>query len=181
MLHSFDSDRRAQSVEDMWAFAVIRIVLGVLSLRGARLAYIGFIALGLFYFPAKAGFRLDPHPCELAFNLRFAVHSLSNYAHIVLFALFFVLTRAQLRTSKWPAIAWATALTIAMGVLVEVAEGATGQGHCRLRDLIPDTIGAIAGSVVVLLLHKVGWTPNPSWSLVGKWRQLRSQHPALRS
>ena len=158
----------------MWAFAAVRLVLGVLSLRGARWAYIAFVVLALFYFPAKAGFRLDPHPCELSFGLRLAVHSLTNYPHIALFAVFFVLSRAQLSASKWRALAGAAALTVAMGALVELAEGATGQGHCRLRDLIPDTAGALAGSVIVLLLQRIGWRPNPTWSFAGKWRWSRS-------
>jgi hypothetical protein len=62
------------------------LVLAVLSLRGARWAYIVFVLLGVLYFPARVGFRLDPQPCELAFNASLAIYSLTNYAHIVLFA-----------------------------------------------------------------------------------------------
>lgn len=75
-------------------------VLGVLSLRGVRWAYVTFVVLGLLYFPASVGFRFDPQPCELTFDLPLAVYSLTNYAHIVLFVLFFLMTRAQLRMSK---------------------------------------------------------------------------------
>ena len=72
--------------------------------------------------------------------------------------------------SNWSAFAWAVVATIVMGVLVEAAEGVTGKGHCRLRDLIHDTVGALAGSVIVLLLIKIGWRPHPGWSLV-RWRR----------
>jgi len=155
----------------MWQIgSLILFLLGVLSLRGNRRAYIAFVVLGLLYFPAKVGFRLDPHPCQITFDAPLAIHSLTNYAHIVLFALFFVMRSAQFRTSDWSAFGRAAGATIAMGVLVEVAQGVTGTGNCRLRDLIPDSVGALAGSVIVLLLHKIGWRPRPSWSLVG-WRR----------
>lgn len=36
-----------------------------------------------------------------------------------------------------------------MGALVEISQGVTGKGHCRLRDLIPDAVGALLGSVIV--------------------------------
>ena len=89
------------------------LVLGILSLRGARWAYITFVVLGLLYFPVSVGFRLDPQPCELTFDMLLAIHSLTNYKHIVLFVLFFLMTSAQFRMSNWLAFAWAlTALTM---------------------------------------------------------------------
>ena len=130
----------------MWLLGfIVLFVLGVLSLLGVRWAYITFVLLGLLYFPAKVGFRLDPQPCELTFDVALAIHSLTNYPHIVLFALFFVMSSAQLRRSNWSAFAWAALATIAMGLLVELEQGVTNLGHCRLRDLIPDTVGILSG------------------------------------
>ncbi|HEU4391755.1 MAG TPA: hypothetical protein VFV34_28475 [Blastocatellia bacterium] len=149
---------------------VVRLLLAILAFRGVRWAYVAFLALGLLYFPAKAGFELDPHPCELTFDLPLAIHSLTNYPHMVLFALGFVMASAQFRKSNWVPFAWAAAMTIGMGALVELAEGVTGQGHCRSRDLIPDTVGALAGAVIVMLLHRIGWRSRPTWSL-GWWRR----------
>jgi hypothetical protein len=137
-------------------------VLGVLSLRGVRWAYLTFVLLGLFYFPARVGFRFDPQPCELTFDIPLAIHSLTNYAHIVLFALFFVMTSAQLRLSDWSAFTWAAVATVAMRGLVELAQGVTGKGHCRLRDLIPDTVGILLGSVIVLLWNRIRRVRHPS-------------------
>ena len=125
------------------------LVLGVLSVRGVRWAYITFVLLGLLYFPASVGFRLDPQPCELAINIPLAIHSLTNYAHIVLFALFFVMTSAQLRMSNWSAFAWAAMAATVMGVLIEIDQGVTGKGHCRLRDMIPNAVGILFGTVIV--------------------------------
>jgi hypothetical protein len=161
----------------MWLVAFIRVGLAILSLRGVRWAYVAFLVLGLLYFPAKVGFRFDPHPCELTFGISLALYSLTNYAHIVLFALCFVLTSAQFRTPSRSAFAWAAAITLAVGALVEIAEGATGQGHCRSRDLIPDAVGALTGSVIVMLLNRISWwRPRPTWSLAW-WRGAR-QTPA---
>jgi hypothetical protein len=136
-------------------------VLGILSLRGVRWAYITFVLLGLFYFPASVGFRFDPQPCELTFDLPLAIHSLTNYAHIVLLALFFLMTSAQLRMSNWSAFAWVAIATVSMGGLVELAQGLTGKGHCRLRDLIPNTVGILLGSVIVLFWNRIRSRPQP--------------------
>lgn len=42
-----------------------------------------------------------------------------------------------------------------MGIYVELAEGITGIGTCRLRDLIPDMAGALVGAVVWVLYRKL--------------------------
>ena len=136
------------------------LVLGVLSLRGVRWAYVIFVLAGLFYFPASVGFRFDPRPCELTFGIPLAVHSLTNYAHIVLFALFFLMTSAQLRMSGWRAFAWAALASLVMGALVELAQGLTGKGHCRSRDLIPDAVGILLGSIIVLLWNRMRREPR---------------------
>ncbi|HLL69904.1 MAG TPA: VanZ family protein [Pyrinomonadaceae bacterium] len=156
----------------MWLLFLGFLALGVLSLRGVRWAFVAFVVLGLLYFPAKAGFRLDPNPCQLTFDISLAVHSLTNYGHMVLFALFFLMASAQFRMSNWPTFAWSALATLVMGALVEVAQGVSGAGNCRLRDLIPDTLGILIGSIIVLFLRRIGWSPNPTWSLLW-WRDTR--------
>ncbi len=138
------------------------LVLGILSMRRVRWAYITFILLGLLYFPASVGFRLNPQPCELALNIPLAIFSLTNYPHIVLFALFFLMTSAQFRMDRWPAFAWAALASIVMGALVELAEGITGKGHCRLRDLIPDAAGIVIGAAIVLLWNRIRRRSQPA-------------------
>ena len=164
----------------MWILPFLRFLLGLLSLRGNRWAYISFIVLGLLYFPMSVDFRFNPQPCELTPSLSLALFSLTNYAHIVLFALCFVITSAQFQKSNWSAFASAALITIVLGAVVEGAEGVTGKGHCRLRDLIPDTVGALLGFFIVLLLHKIGWRPNPGWSLI-RWRGRTSNNTFARS
>ena len=143
----------------MWkAGAATLVILALLSLRGVRWAYVAFIVLGLSYFPAKAGFQLDPHACELLVGPRLALFSLTNYAHIVQFAVFFIISCAQFTqpgVSTRTAFIRAALATIVMGALVELAEGMSGLGHCRLRDLIPDSAGALLGAIAVLLWREV--------------------------
>jgi hypothetical protein len=127
-------------------------VLAALALWGIRWAYAAYVVGGLLYLPATVGFHLRAPACELVLDPRLAMISLRNYAHIVLFALFFVMTCRQFRTVKASTLAWAGAATLVMGVLVELAEGVSGRGHCRLRDLVPDSAGAVLGSMIVLLL-----------------------------
>lgn len=77
--------------------------------------------------------------------------SLTNYAHIVLFGIFFLFSAFHAiadRTSIRSALTFAAIATVLMGALVELAEGATGSGHCRLRDLIPDGAGIVLGALV---------------------------------
>ena len=154
----------------MWLLTVIRLLLAVLSLRGMRWAYVAFLLLGLLYFPLKSGFRFDPnYPCELTFGAALAMHSLRNVPHIVLFAIGFILTAAQFRLSKWWDFMLAALLMMTVGALVEILEGVTRQGNCRMRDLIPDSVGAALGAIIVLGLYRIGWRPRPTWSL--KWRK----------
>jgi hypothetical protein len=122
------------------------IVLAVLALRGATWAYAIFVALAFIFIPARAGFHLHRLDCELAFSFDLALFSLTNYKHIFLFGVFFLMTRVQLGRRPY-ALLIAAAATMAVGVLIEIEEGATS-GHCRIRDLVPDAAGALAGEVV---------------------------------
>src|SRR5215510_4714997 len=107
----------------MWLINILRIALAIFSLRGIRWAYVAFIILGLLYFPLRVGFRFDPHPCELIFDGRLAIYSFTNFPHIVLFAIGFILTAAQFRLTSWSSFLWSAAIMICVGALVEILEG----------------------------------------------------------
>lgn len=150
--------------------ALILVTLGAVALRGSRWAavslrisrwvYAAFIVYGLLYFPLESGgYRAQAPSCEWTFDLALAIHSLTNVNHIIMFGIFFALTVAQLRGVRG-AMLWAMGACLAMGFLVELSQGATGVGHCRMRDLIPDTAGALAGMLVV--------------AVAKNWRSLRA-------
>jgi len=143
---------------------LIFLVLAILAMRGTRWAYAAFVILGLLYFPASIGFRVEPKRCDLAFDLSYAIHSLSNYGHIVAFFFFFLMTTRQFRVLGWKSLGWSIGLTMAMGVAVEIAEGLSGAHHCKTVDLFPDFVGALLGMMVVVLVARLttgsGWRSN---------------------
>jgi hypothetical protein len=125
------------------------IVLAVFALRGARWAYAIFILLGFLWIPARTGFRLHRPPCNLALDLHLALFALTKYKHVFLFGMFFLMTYAQIPKVRY-ALLWAALATLAMGVLIELEEGATGTGYCNLRDLVPDAAGALLGTAIIV-------------------------------
>ena len=134
---------------------LIFLALAILAMRGARWAYAAFVLFILLSFPAQSAFHLDPKPCGLTFGLPDAIQSLSNYGHIWLFGFFFLVTALHFRLLGWRSLAWAIAVTMAMGAAVELAQGISGNHHCKTVDLIPDFIGALVGLVIVILAGKV--------------------------
>ena len=133
---------------------VVTVIFLLLALRGFRWAYAGFLVFALLYFPAHVGFDLHPKSCELLVDARLAAFSLTNFPHIVLFALFFIVSAIHAiadGSSTKSALVFAAIATLAMGIVLELAEGATGSGHCRLRDLIPDSAGLLLGALAVWL------------------------------
>jgi VanZ family protein len=80
-----------------------------------------------------------------------AIQSLSNYGHIVIYCLFFLMTTRQFRSSGWRSWGWALGLTTAMGIAVEITEGLSGHHHCKAIDLIPNFIGTLLGLTVVVV------------------------------
>ena len=129
---------------------VLIFVFGGLAFLGKRWAYALFVLLSLAYIPARTGFQLQWPHCEGVPSLALAAFSLNNYAHIVLFALFFLVTVMQFPVRGGSALAWSALSTLVMGVFVELLEGATQTGHCRLRELVPDTAAAALGTVIVM-------------------------------
>lgn len=128
---------------------VVFTALAVASMFKVRFAYIAFVVLGVLWMPARAAFRLAPRGCETAMSLGLALHSLTNYKHIVLFAVFAVMTLAQFRPDdKWRFVKLAV-IAVGMTLVVEGEQALLGVGHCRVRDLVPNTAGGLVGTSLV--------------------------------
>jgi glycopeptide antibiotics resistance protein len=130
------------------------------ALRASRWTYSIVFPLSLLYLPMKAG-GVRPVECEWTFNASLALYSLGNLPHMVGFAIFFMLTVAQLPNVKH-AMTWSFVASFVLGLLVEIAEGATGIHHCRMRDLIPDMAGALIGAIAVLIIRRVAASRTPA-------------------
>ena len=94
--------------------------------------------MAFVWIPARTGFRLHRPPCDFDVTLDFSLASLTKYKHVVLFGIFFLMTRMQLARTRYASLV-AAAATLAVGVLIELEEGATGTGYCKLVDLFPAT------------------------------------------
>jgi len=136
------------------AWALRRTRWAQLSMRASRWTYGVVMPLSLLYFPIQAGFRVRPVQCEWTFGWDLAVRSLTNTPHMVMCAVLLILTWAQIPNVKG-ALWWSLAACLLMGFLVEIAEGATGIHHCRMRDLIPDMTGAAIGALIVIVARYV--------------------------
>jgi hypothetical protein len=129
------------------------VVLFVLALRGHRWAYAIFLLLAVAWIPARTGFHLHRPPCQMRFTLDLVRNSLVKYKHISLWGAFFLMTWVQVRRARYALLIAATA-TVAMGILIELEEGATGTGMCRATDLLPDGVGALVGAVVATIWRR---------------------------
>ncbi len=108
--------------------------------------------------PTRVGFRLMPPLCDTRLTLANARMSMTKGPHIVLFAVFFVITVLQFEEFNQRALKRSLLATIALGMLVELEEGASGTGNCRLTDVLPDITGAVIASAALLGMRIVrGW------------------------
>lgn len=139
--------------------AGVLALFALLTLRGKRWAYFAFVVLGLAYFPAQAHFHLHVPKCEQLISKGLLLVSLQNYAHIALFAGFYWMSWVQFRRSD-ARVFWAVLATLLVGALVEVAEGMSGHGHCRARDLVPDAAGAFGAALVLALWSRLTRKPG---------------------
>lgn len=148
------------SLLDVRVWAVVLALLALIALRGKRWAYLAFVVLGLLYFPAQTHFRVHAPKCQLVIpTMNVVVLSLQNYALMALFAGFCWMSWIQFRGSKARFI-WAVLATVLAGALVEIAEGMTGRGSCRVRDLVPAAAGALGAALVLAVLSRLFRKPG---------------------
>ena len=100
--------------------------------------------------PARTGFRLDGRRCDLRLSLDNAQLSMTKVPHIVLFGVFSLITVVQFDRLDRRALVWSLLATLALGTLVELEEGATRTGNCRLTDVLPDVVGALIAMTLVV-------------------------------
>lgn len=69
--------------------------------------------------------------------------------------MFFIMTRRQIRKTGFTGFGWAALGTLAFGLVIELLEGITGEGNCRMRDLVPDFVGVLIGQLVYFIWNYV--------------------------
>ena len=115
-----------------------------------RWAYGAYMLVAIARIPARTGFRLDGRRCDVRLSLENAQLSLTKVPHIVLFGVFFLITVVQFDRLDRRALVWSLLATFALGTLVELEEGATRTGNCRLTDVLPDVVGALIAMTLVV-------------------------------
>src|SRR5213593_1422070 len=155
--------------------AGVLALLALIALRGKRWAYLTFVLLGLLYFPAQTHFRVHAPKCEqLLPTLHLLVPLLHNYAYIALFAGFYWMSWVQFGRSDARGI-WALLATLLVGALVEIAEGMTGQGLCRVQDLVPDAAGALGAALLLAVWSRL--TRKPAYVRLVRPHAAAAPHP----
>ena len=112
--------------------------------------------VALLRIPSRVGFRLAVPVCDTNLTLANAGLSMTKVPHMALFAIFFVLTALQFEQLNERALTWSLLATAALGVIVELEEGASRTGNCRLTDVLPDIAGALiagAGLMSVMIVR----------------------------
>ena len=156
--------------------AGVLALLALIALRGKSWAYLAFVVLGLLYFPAQTHFRVHAPKCEqLLPTMHVLVLSLHNYAYIALFAGFYWMSWVQFGRSDTRGV-WALLATLLVGALVEIAEGMTGRGHCRVRDLVPDAAGALGAALLLAVWSRL--RRKPAYVRLVRPRAAAAPHPA---
>lgn len=108
-----------------------------------------WLVVAITRIPARVGFQLVWPACDSRLTLENLMLSLTKLPHIILFGVFFLLTVAQFDRPDRRAMAWGMVATATLGLLVEVLEGATRTGNCRLTDVAPDLLGALIGATLI--------------------------------
>ena len=156
--------------------AGVLALLALIALRGKRWAYPAFVLLGLLYFPAQTHFHVHAPKCEqLLPTLHLLVPLLHNYAYIALFAGFYWMSWVQFGRSDARGV-WALLATLLVGALVEIAEGMTGRGHCRVRDLVPDAAGALGAALLLAVWSRL--RRKPAYVRLVRPHPASAPHPA---
>ena len=126
-----------------------------------RWLYAAYMLVAVSRIPARVRFRLVAPRCDTELTLANARLSMTKLPHMSLFCGFFVLTLLQFDQLNPRAFRWSLLATAALGLLVELEEGASRTGNCRMTDVLPDVVGATIAAVVVwaiLIARGRAWT-----------------------
>jgi VanZ family protein len=135
-----------------------------------RWGYAFWLLASVSRIPARTGFRLHGLACDTHLTLHNAALSMTKVPHMVLFGLFFVVTIVMFDRVTWRALGWSLMATGAMGLLVELLEGATRTGNCRLTDVLPDLAGALVAMALTVAFVRARVDHPPSDGVGGDER-----------
>lgn len=117
------------------------------ALRGT-LALVAVAALAIT--PLQAGLATQSFTCDLGLNAVDWIEGIANPRHLIAYAIIAALAVLALPgLPLWQRVG--IALLISFGV--ELEQAVFADGHCRLRDMVPNFIAVIMGGVAGILIH----------------------------
>ena len=122
--------------------------------RWRRWAYALFVTYAVVRIPTRTGFALDAPRCDLRMDGALLLEALGKVPHVVLFGAFFLMTWTVLAGGIGRRFVIAMAATLLFGLVIELEQGMTGTGNCRLRDLVPDAAGGLVAFVAVMVWER---------------------------
>lgn len=120
-----------------------------------RWLYAAYMVAAVLRIPARVRFHLVAPRCDTRLTLENVSLSMTKLPHMVLFAVFFILTLLQFDRFNLRAFSRSLVATASLGLLVELEEGASRTGTCRLTDVLPDVGGAAVASAILLAMFTV--------------------------
>ncbi|MGI9077708.1 MAG: VanZ family protein [Gemmatimonadaceae bacterium] len=108
-----------------------------------RWLYGAYMLFAIARIPARTGFRMALPVCDTDLTVTNMALSLTKVPHVVLFGAFFLLTILQFNQVNRRSLTLSLLITVALSLLVELEQGATRTGNCRLTDVLPNAVGAI--------------------------------------
>lgn len=115
-----------------------------------RWLYGAYMVVAVLRIPARVHFHLVAPRCDTRLTLENATLSMTKVPHMVLFGVYFLLTLLLFDRFSLRAFSWSLVATGALGLLVELEEGASRTGNCRLTDVLPDITGAAVVGAIIL-------------------------------
>ena len=122
--------------------------------------YSAYLAVAVVRIPWRTRFHLQPLACDTRLTTSNVSLSLTKVPHIILFAIFFAITALQFDRFDRRTVAWSVSATAVLGLLIELEEGATRTGNCRLTDVAPDVVGGLVAATVLAFVVAV-WRRLP--------------------
>ena len=116
------------------------------ALRGA-LALVAVAALAIT--PIQAGFTMRAFTCDVGLDAAGWIEGIANPRHLIAYAVIAALAVWTLRGRPlWQPVG--LAILISLGV--ELEQAIFMDGHCRLRDMVPNFVAVVMGAAVGLLI-----------------------------
>ena len=131
-----------------------------------RWIYSGYMVVAIARIPARTGFRLDTPSCDMQLSLGNVARSMTKLPHMILFGMFFLLTAIQFDRVDRRTLVWSLLATLVLGLIVEIEEGATRTGNCRMTDVLPDLFGAVVVMALIIVVVMIS----------SRLREMRAAH-----